>query len=50
MHYDRIFVLDAGRLVQSGSPQELLDSPGVFREMVGDKLGELQDVLNSGTI
>jgi NHLM bacteriocin system ABC transporter ATP-binding protein len=31
---DRIFVLDQGRIVQSGTYDELLERPGVFRELV----------------
>ena len=31
---ERIFVLDKGRIVQQGSYAELVDTPGVFRELV----------------
>ncbi len=33
MHADRILVLDEGRLVQEGSPQELLAQPGLFQDL-----------------
>ena len=35
MHYDRIFVLDDGELVQQGSPKELVYSKGPFSKMIG---------------
>ncbi len=31
---DRIFVLDGGRIVQSGTYRELMDQPGLFQELV----------------
>ncbi|MXX73527.1 MAG: hypothetical protein F4Y73_16935 [Gemmatimonadetes bacterium] len=31
---DRIYVLQAGRIVQSGSFDELMEGDGVFRELV----------------
>jgi ATP-binding cassette subfamily C protein len=31
---DRIFVLDAGRLVQSGTYTELMNQPGLFANLV----------------
>ena len=33
MHADRILVLDEGRLVQEGTPQELLSQPGLFQDL-----------------
>ncbi len=33
MHADRILVLDEGRLVQEGTPQELLAQPGLFQDL-----------------
>ena len=33
MHADRILVLDEGRLVQEGPPQELLAQPGLFQDL-----------------
>ncbi len=35
---DRIYVLDAGRLVQVGGYEELLEAPGPFRELVSRQL------------
>lgn len=46
MHYDKIFVLDDGKLVQSGSPNDLLESKGIFREMVGKKYKELKSMID----
>jgi ATP-binding cassette subfamily C protein len=31
---DRIFVLDGGRIVQSGTYRQLIDQPGLFQELV----------------
>ena len=47
MYYDRIFVLDDGKLIQSGTPRQLLTDQGPFREMVGDKLEELSQAIPS---
>ena len=33
MHADRILVLDRGKLVQEGTPQELLAQPGLFQDL-----------------
>ena len=33
MHADKILVLDEGRLVQEGTPQELLSQPGLFQDL-----------------
>ena len=38
IHADRIFVLDAGRLVQSGSYDELIDQPGLFADLAKRQL------------
>jgi ABC-type multidrug transport system fused ATPase/permease subunit len=34
MNYDSILVLDRGKVLESGSPLELLQSESSFREMV----------------
>ena len=34
IHYDRIFVLEKGKLAESGSPMELLDQKGLFYKMI----------------
>ena len=47
MHYDRIFVLDDGELVQHGSPKELVYSKGPFSKMIGKKLGEIKRLLET---
>ena len=47
MHYDKIFVLDDGKLVEEGSPRDLLFGDGIFREMVGDKFAELKQTLET---
>ena len=44
MHYDWIFVLDDGRLVEQGTPQSLLRSDGAFRKMVGPDHKELMRI------
>jgi len=33
LHCNRLAVLDGGRLAESGTSQELLDTPGYFREI-----------------
>lgn len=45
MHYDHVFVLDDGKVCQSGTPRDLLEAPGVFRQMVGNKLKEFRKIL-----
>lgn len=47
MHYDQVFVLDQGRVSQSGSPRQLLETPGAFRQMVGAKLEQFRKMLES---
>jgi ABC-type multidrug transport system fused ATPase/permease subunit len=39
MNADRIFVLQAGRLVQKGTYQELLKVPGPFAELASRQRG-----------
>ena len=34
MHYDTILVLEKGKLLESGSPLELLESDSSFRSLV----------------
>jgi ABC-type bacteriocin/lantibiotic exporter with double-glycine peptidase domain len=34
MNADRIFVFDRGSIVQSGKYEELLEQPGLFRDLV----------------
>ena len=34
MHYDKVLVLDNGKLAESGSPIELLQKKSIFRDMV----------------
>lgn len=34
MHYDRVLVLDKGKLAESGTPLELLQTDTIFRAMV----------------
>lgn len=34
MHYDKILVLEKGKVIESGSPLELLEKDSNFREMV----------------
>jgi NHLM bacteriocin system ABC transporter ATP-binding protein len=38
VHADRIFVIDAGRIVQTGTYAELLEQPGAFREMAARQI------------
>ena len=47
MHYDRIFVLDDGKLVEEGSPRDLLHSDGAFRKMVGTNYKELMRIVEA---
>ena len=35
---DRIFVLDQGQIVQTGTYQELMDQPGAFRDLAARQL------------
>ena len=36
MRADRVFVLESGRVIESGSPQDLLSSAGAFKEMCAE--------------
>jgi ATP-binding cassette subfamily B protein len=40
MHADRIFVLERGRVVESGPHQELLDQKGLYYAMWRQQIGE----------
>jgi ABC-type bacteriocin/lantibiotic exporter with double-glycine peptidase domain len=37
-HADRIVVLEMGRIVQSGTYEELMEQPGLFRELAARQL------------
>jgi len=43
LHADRIFVLEKGRIVESGKHQELLDLKGLYFAMWRQQIGEGQD-------
>jgi ABC-type multidrug transport system fused ATPase/permease subunit len=45
LSYDKVFVLDDGKLVESGAPGELLENGEVFKQMVGDRLEEFRAFL-----
>jgi len=34
INYDRIFVLEKGKLIQKGTPKELMQNKGLFRNMI----------------
>jgi ATP-binding cassette subfamily B protein len=40
MHADRIFVLERGRIVESGSHLDLLDLKGLYYAMWRQQIGE----------
>jgi ABC-type multidrug transport system fused ATPase/permease subunit len=40
MDYDTILVLDAGRIVETGDPQELLSANGLFAQLSGNSVAE----------
>ena len=42
MHYDKVLVLDKGRLAESGSPRELLENDTIFRAMVRENGPEFE--------
>ncbi len=44
MHADRIFVLERGRIVESGGHQELLDEKGLYYAMWRQQVGERRSV------
>jgi ATP-binding cassette subfamily B protein len=44
MHADRIFVLEHGRIVESGSHQDLLDDKGLYYAMWRQQVGERRAV------
>jgi ATP-binding cassette subfamily B protein len=44
MHADRIFVLERGRVVESGSHAELLDQKGLYYAMWRQQIGERRPV------
>ena len=40
-NFDRILVLEKGRLVQDGSPEALLRSDGIYRKLIEAEMGRL---------
>ncbi len=40
LHADQVLVLDKGRVVDSGPPQELMDRPGLFRQVYDQQQAE----------
>jgi ATP-binding cassette subfamily B protein len=45
LHYDKIFVLEEGKVVQKGTSRELLETQGPFRDMVGDRLSDFRKLV-----
>jgi ABC-type multidrug transport system fused ATPase/permease subunit len=45
LNYDRIFVLDNGKVVQKGTPKQLISEKGLFLEMIGNKLDEFEKII-----
>ena len=43
-NFDRILVLDKGRLVQDGSPEALLRRDGIYRKLIEAEMGRLASV------
>ena len=43
MHADRIYVLEKGRIVESGRHKDLLDQMGLYYAMWRQQIGERQD-------
>ncbi len=50
IEYDRIFVFDKGKLIEKGSPRELLNKESYFRDMIrenGDEFEKkMREILN----
>ncbi|MDP5274608.1 ATP-binding cassette domain-containing protein [Chengkuizengella axinellae] len=44
MNCDRVYVMDKGRLVQNGRPEELLEEEGYFKNLYGSQVAMLQKV------
>lgn len=44
--YDKIIVMDRGQIVETGSPLELIEREGIFREMV-EKTGTNAEIIKS---
>jgi len=42
-NFDRILVLDKGRLMQDGSPEALLRGGGVYRRLMDAEISRLAD-------
>ena len=42
MHYDKVLVLDKGKLLESGSPLELLERDSSFRSLVRENGPEFE--------
>ena len=45
MHADRIFVLEKGKIIESGSHDDLLIQKGLYFAMWRQQVGEAEEVL-----
>lgn len=44
-HADRIYVLEHGRVVQTGTYESLMSGPGMFRDLVSRQVLDQQSVM-----
>jgi ATP-binding cassette subfamily B protein len=44
-NFDRIIVMSAGRVIDDGSPQELRERPGLYRELLAKQHGKLPSIV-----
>jgi len=50
MHADRIYVLEKGRIVESGSHEYLVELKGLYYAMWRQQIGERESVVANGLI
>ena len=48
--YDKILVIDKGRIVEEGAPYELIQANGIFREMVDNTGKNVENIVRKARL